>query len=310
MKPITLLLILLILFGFAQVIQSEVPRLINYQGKLTTPQGAPLDTIVSMQFSIYPDSTGGTPLWTETQLSVRVDKGIFNTLLGSVTEIPDSVFSGAIRYLGVNVGDDPELTPRKSIVSVGYAYRVSTIDGASGGTIQGDMNVEGDLIMTGNTIYVDEISIEPTVRYNIIPAYTFWGFLNSGEPVHFVNECHIEVGYGGSFLFAPIQLPHGATISEATVYYGNITGGQCSQIQVEVGRVSLFEKPNCPMQVMGSVLITEPPTIDYDSLTISSFSNATIDNSMYSYSIKISADCWHYWLYNVRIKFVINKPLP
>ncbi len=50
MKPLTLLLILLILFGFAQVIQAEVPKLINYQGKLIIPQRAPLDSTCHLQW--------------------------------------------------------------------------------------------------------------------------------------------------------------------------------------------------------------------------------------------------------------------
>jgi len=110
--------------------QAEVPKLINYQGKLTTAQGALVDTTVSMQFSIYSDSTGGDPLWSESQPSVKVDKGIFNVLLGSVNEIPESAFAGNIRYLGVKVGDDPEMIPRKAIVSVGYAYRSTDADTA------------------------------------------------------------------------------------------------------------------------------------------------------------------------------------
>jgi hypothetical protein len=119
------------LFSLHQA-QAEVPKLINYQGKLTTPEGAPLDTTVSMQFSIYSDSIGGDPLWTETQASVKVDKGIFNVLLGSVSEIPESVFTGNIRYLGVKVGDDPEMIPRKAIVSVGYAYKALDADMVDG----------------------------------------------------------------------------------------------------------------------------------------------------------------------------------
>ena len=123
--------------------QAEVPKLINYQGKLTTPQGAPVDTTVPMQFSIYSDSTGGDSLWSETQPSVKVDKGIFNVLLGSVTEIPESVFTGAIRYLGVKVGDDPEMTPRRQIVSVSYAYKANSSNQADnadklGGKPSGD----------------------------------------------------------------------------------------------------------------------------------------------------------------------------
>lgn len=119
------------------VTQAQVPKLINYQGKLTTPQGTPLDTTVSMLFSIYSDSTSGDPLWIETQPSIKVDKSIFNVLLGSVNEIPESVFTGAIRYMGVKVGDDPEMTPRKSIVSVGYAYNSDKVDGKHASELEG-----------------------------------------------------------------------------------------------------------------------------------------------------------------------------
>ena len=136
MNPVKLPSIVVIFFCaifmlfFLHQAQAEVPKLINYQGKLTTPQGAPLDTTVSMQFSIYSDSTGGDPLWSEIQMSVKVDKGIFNILLGSVNEIPESVFTGDIRYLGVKVGADPEMTPRKAIVSVPYSMRSVNADTA------------------------------------------------------------------------------------------------------------------------------------------------------------------------------------
>jgi len=141
---------------FLHQAQAEVPKLINYQGKLTTPQGAPLDTTVSMQFSIYPDSTGGDPLWTETQASVKVDKGIFNVLLGSVNEIPESVFTGNIRYLGVKVGGDPEMTPRKAIVSVGYAYNSDKVDGRHAGNKDGDVPVNNGVLNTNlNADYLD-----------------------------------------------------------------------------------------------------------------------------------------------------------
>src|SRR3990170_7051733 len=92
---------------------AQVPQLINYQGKLTKSTGAPLDTNISMVFSIYADSAGTIIKWTETQGAVVVEKGIFNVLLGSVNPIPDSVFDGSIRYLSVQVGSDPEITPRK-----------------------------------------------------------------------------------------------------------------------------------------------------------------------------------------------------
>ncbi len=120
----------LVLFSFHKA-QAEVPKLINYQGKLTTAEGACVDTTVWMQFAIYSDSTGGDSLWSETQSSVKVDRGVFNVLLGSVNEIPESVFIGDVRYLGVKVDNDPEMTPRKPIVSVPYAYKSVHADSAT-----------------------------------------------------------------------------------------------------------------------------------------------------------------------------------
>jgi hypothetical protein len=56
MKTLNLLLVLTVLLGFTLTTQAEVPKLINYQGKLTTAQGGCIDTTLSMQFSIYTDS--------------------------------------------------------------------------------------------------------------------------------------------------------------------------------------------------------------------------------------------------------------
>lgn len=130
MRRTGMLLCLFILLSFSLTVQAEVPKLINYQGKLTTAEGGCVDTSVQMTFSIYPDSISIDPLWTEIQPSVRVKEGVFNVLLGSVDSIPGSVFTGGIRYLGVKVEDDQEMTPRKAIVSVGYSFRSDLSDTA------------------------------------------------------------------------------------------------------------------------------------------------------------------------------------
>jgi len=111
--------LMLVLFSFSS---AQVPQMINYQGKLTNPSGAPVTDTLQMVFTIYADEAGTTPLWTETQSTVEILKGVFNVLLGSVNPIFYSVFDGTTRYLGVSVGGDPEITPRKAMVSVPYAY--------------------------------------------------------------------------------------------------------------------------------------------------------------------------------------------
>jgi len=124
MKSVKILLVCLVaILVFSTLAYAEVPKMINYQGKITTPQGALISDTFSIVFSIYADSTGGTALWTETQSSVKVEYGVFSVLLGSVNSIPSTVFDGNSRYLGLKVGNDNEMTPRKAIVSVGYAYK-------------------------------------------------------------------------------------------------------------------------------------------------------------------------------------------
>lgn len=121
--------------------QADVPQLINYQGRLTDGSGNPLDTTVAMVFSIYDAPTLGGVFWRETQTSVTVRGGLINVLLGSVEPLHDSVFRFPDRYLGVKVGDDPELTPRTRLLSVAYSHRVSTVDGAFGGKITSDVSI-------------------------------------------------------------------------------------------------------------------------------------------------------------------------
>jgi hypothetical protein len=102
--------------------QAEIPNKINYQGYLTSAAGSPVNGIVAMVFSFYTVSTGGSPIWTETQ-NVTVSSGVYNVNLGDVNPITTSLPFGLPYYLGVRVGTDSEMTPRIPLTSVGYAFR-------------------------------------------------------------------------------------------------------------------------------------------------------------------------------------------
>jgi hypothetical protein len=113
-------------FGFlilAVSVWAQAPNLVNYQGVLKDSGGNPLTGTYSITFSLYSVSSGGTALWTETQGSVSVSNGLFSVLLGSVTPLTPSEFSGTNRWLGVTVGGDPEMTPRQRIASVPFALK-------------------------------------------------------------------------------------------------------------------------------------------------------------------------------------------
>ncbi|MCK4403614.1 MAG: hypothetical protein KAW02_00865, partial [candidate division Zixibacteria bacterium] len=121
-----------------------VPDKINYQGKLTTASGGCLNDTISMTFAIYSDDQGAVVDWTETQNSVIVKEGIFNVLLGSVVLLPASIFDGSAKYLGVQVESDPEMSPLKPMVSVGYAYTTENadkVDGYHAGNSSGQVSV-------------------------------------------------------------------------------------------------------------------------------------------------------------------------
>ncbi|MBI5586104.1 MAG: hypothetical protein HY892_20025 [Deltaproteobacteria bacterium] len=121
-----LILLLLPSIFFTESGQAAVPRTLNFQGYLTTTAGSPIQGSLPMAFSLYAQETGGTPLWSETHPDVAVINGIYSVLLGSSIPIP--LDFGAPYYLGIQVGADPEMTPRLPLTSVGYALRAEVAE--------------------------------------------------------------------------------------------------------------------------------------------------------------------------------------
>ncbi len=158
-----LLVAILSSFVFASTLWAAVPALMNYQGILTNASGNPLiSTSRSVQFTIYDAAVAGAVQWAET-LTVNTDaSGRFNTILGKVHPLTDAVFSGTDRFLGLTIASDPELSPRTQIVSVGYANRVSTVDGATGGTITGDVTLNSTL--TADNVVAGDATTAGTIR--------------------------------------------------------------------------------------------------------------------------------------------------
>lgn len=141
MKYFKIFLTLGILLILSSISWADIPKLMNLQGTLTDAGGSPIrNSTVSVQFKIYDTTAAGTALWSETQASVGTDnQGAFNVLLGSVIPIPDAVFGDTGRWLGIKVGSDAEMTPRVRLASIGYSYRVNSIDEATGGDIYGNV---------------------------------------------------------------------------------------------------------------------------------------------------------------------------
>lgn len=133
-KGIKLFLLVLfgLLFAFSYSYAGGIPPYINYNGSLAKADGSPVpDGQYAVVFSIYSAQSNGTPLWTEmwnaSNEPIITVGGNFNVMLGKHTPLLSSFFVDHTEtYLGIKVGNDPEMLPRQRIVSVGYAFTSGT----------------------------------------------------------------------------------------------------------------------------------------------------------------------------------------
>ena len=109
--------------------RAGVPGTITNQGRLYDVKNMPVNGTISVVFSIYDsEDPAATPLWTETH-DVTFEDGYFSVSLGEQVPFGPTVFDGSVRYLGVRVGADPEMTPRAATRSVPYALLAQDVNG-------------------------------------------------------------------------------------------------------------------------------------------------------------------------------------
>jgi hypothetical protein len=141
---LTPLLIAALAVCFVAAAWADVPPLMNYQGTLLDAQQNPVTTATGVVFTIWDTPSGGASLWSEERSITPDAQGQFSIKLGEVTPITDAVFASPGTYLGIRISSETsEMTPRTRLVTVPYAFRTSTVDSASGGSIVGDVKVAG-----------------------------------------------------------------------------------------------------------------------------------------------------------------------
>ena len=127
MRAITLLLAAALCCGS---VYAAVPHEISYQGYLTNPGGTPVNTTVSIVFSLYDDPalSGPHQIYTETQ-SVLVVNGVFSVLIGPQQVAQFLLLAFDVPYwLGVKVGSDAEMAPRQPVAASPYAIRSASTE--------------------------------------------------------------------------------------------------------------------------------------------------------------------------------------
>ncbi|MGH7599281.1 MAG: hypothetical protein ACREOI_23225 [bacterium] len=113
------------------MLHAQIPRTLSYQGVLTDNAGNPRpDGSYSFTFRLYTSPTGGTAIWSESK-SLPVKNGLFSTVLGEQTPFGAAVKFDKQYWLGIQVGNEPELSPRIALTSVGYSFNSLRADTAS-----------------------------------------------------------------------------------------------------------------------------------------------------------------------------------
>ena len=128
----------LVLMAIAATVKAEVPKLINYSGKLTDKQGNVLeDKQYDVRFSLCTTQTGETAVWVEEHYiaqgrGVQTYGGGFNVVLGGTIPLPAFEQNYWIE-IKINIKGKDETFARQEMLSVPYAMRAN--DGTPKGAI-------------------------------------------------------------------------------------------------------------------------------------------------------------------------------
>ncbi len=119
------------LLSLVCALDAAVPRTIQYQGKLTEPDGTLLVGEHTVTFRLYDAATDGTKLWEEphTVTLNRVDNGVFTVVLGSQVAFSSTMAFNDPLWLTIEVDGGGEFSPRQLLSAVSYALNADTLDG-------------------------------------------------------------------------------------------------------------------------------------------------------------------------------------
>ncbi len=123
------------------------------------------------------------------------------------------------------------------------------------------------------------------------PAYGGYDFHNAGIRLDNVDG-------SSDFYFAPVQLPHGATVTRLSFYYADdsATGGGVAELRVN--------DMDDTFRQMAYVTTVDGQASGYDD----TISFATIDNSQYAYYVQCNLDDSDVHAYGVIIEYAYTEP--
>ena len=200
----------------------------------------------------YPSNTDqASRVWEETQ-KVNLRNGLLSTYLGQVNPLPANLnFGSRIYYLGIQVGEDPELVPRKRIGAVPLArialnaVTANSLNGYTVGNASGNIPVSnGTVNVNLNADMLDGMqasAFATTADLNNITGYDGWDLKSSsgdggqtvasGDAVVFSGSNGISTSRSSATLtISPDYGSQAGTIAQGNTSIivnttGNLSGG-------------------------------------------------------------------------------------
>ncbi|NOZ62762.1 MAG: hypothetical protein GXO74_13910, partial [Calditrichaeota bacterium] len=248
MRRLTLTIALLIIT--AHFCWGQIPQNLSYQGILTTSSGEQVpDGSYSIIFQIYDMQTDGAPLWSE-QLEVNVISGLFSVILGQ--ENPLNLPFDSQYWLGITVGNSPEMSPRIAMTASAYSFQTK---GVGDSTITSSKVARNQLVRTINSL-TDNVVIEGGENVFVTTENNKLKISVSMQGGNTLDMAYDEGGPGA-----------GRTIT-ADAGAVNIAGQDGLVVQGKVG-IGTTNEPIAKLDVEGDMrLATAPDAGDVDSTAL------------------------------------------
>lgn len=246
--------LILLAVGVAGAIPTQAPPLappivapvasgIGYQGRLTSPNGAPLNGMYTMRFVVYDDPVAGSALWDSGNMNVTVENGLFNVQLG----IDQAVFNGQALWLRISV-EGQVLSPRQEILPAPYALSLRP-----GADVVGDSIGATDAVVgayapaTGAALYADAAG-GAGLFSDSEDSYGVWGSSNDSWGGYFTSDggYGIRVNTNGTEHY-----DHGAYITSNRGYGVYAQSATNQAVRGEAGDVTGVSPPLGAVGVVG-----------------------------------------------------------
>ena len=165
MKTRHLFLTAILAFLALSAVQADTPELINYQGRLTNPDGSPQAGTKTFSLSIWDDATGGAALYSEDLGEILLDEnGIYSFQFGADSAaLAQALQAGGQHWIELTV-DNAVLSPRQRILAVPFALKAAQADtdarAGSVGDDDGNVDITGNLDIAKNTTLRRDLNVE------------------------------------------------------------------------------------------------------------------------------------------------------